>query len=323
MTVAGWLFRLLEAPRGKSKAAALTLVAVLCIEPRTRADGGSSSRRDHVVARVGPTAVVTEGELEDCIAGMPSFQRSSYGSTPDGIRRRVLSDVLISHLLLEIAAARDGLEKAPATALALDRARAMATVRALRARAGGPSAVSPEDVRAYYESNRGRFESDERVRVWRILCPTRDEAQGVLDACRQRGSTPSVFTDLAREHSRDKATYLRGGDLGFLASDGSSSFPDLRVDPAVFRAAAAVHDGEIVPTPVTENGFFAVVWRRGTIPAVHRTLDQAAASIRDTLSKTRLREATDLLLAALRTSKLRDLDASPLETLEIGDAAAR
>ncbi|HXX69812.1 MAG TPA: peptidyl-prolyl cis-trans isomerase [Polyangiaceae bacterium] len=320
------MFRFLDALHGAVKTrklVPLALVALVCLEPRTRADAGQGSRRERVVARIGAGTVVTAGEVEDLIARMPTFQRTSYGSTPETIRRRVLSEVLIDDRLLEIAAARDGIERAPATAYALDRARAMATVRALRARIGGPAAVPPEDVRAYYEANRARFESDERVHVWRILCPTRAEAQLVLDSCTQRGSTPSAFAGLAREHSRDKATYLRGGDLGFIAADGSSSFPELRVDPAIFRAAAGVRNGEIVPTPVVENGAFAVVWRRGALAAVHQTLDEAAGSIRDTLSRTRVKEETERLVATLRSSKLRDLDASPLGMLEIGDAAAR
>jgi len=325
MTVAGWRSRLVDALRGAVKARKLlplALVALVCLEPRTRADAGPGSRRERIVARIGADTVVTAGEVEDVIARMPPFQRSSYGRTPETIRRRVLGEVLIDDRLLEMAAARDGVEQAPATAYALDRARAMATVRALRARAGSPSAVSAEDVRAYYEANRARFESDERLHVWRILCPTRAEAQMVLESCAQRGSSPSAFADLAREHSRDKATYLRGGDLGFIAADGSSSFPELRVDPAIFRAAAGARNGEIVPTPVVENGAFAVVWRRGALPAVHQTLDQAAVSIRDTLSKARVKDETERLVAALRASKLRDLDASPLGMLEIGDAAA-
>lgn len=305
------------------KLAPIALAAVFCLEPRTRADAGPSARRERVVARVGATAVITVGQVEDRIARMPAFQRSSYGATPDAVRRNVVSQVLVDDALLEMAAARDDLERLPATAYALERARAMATVRALRARLGDPSTVSSDEVRSYYDANRARYESEERVRIWRILCPTRDEAQMVLESLHQRGSTPNAFIELAREHSRDKGTYLRGGDLGFIAADGSSSFPELRVDPAIFRAAAGVHDGEIVPTPVVEDEAFGVVWRRGTIPATHRSLEQAFTSIRDALSKDRVRQETSRLVATLRSSKLRDLDASPVETLEIdADAAA-
>ena len=304
------------------RCASIALLAVFCVEPRTRADAGTPSLRDRVVARVGSSAVVTVGEVEDRIARMPLFQRLSYGATADLIRRRVLSDAIIDDRLLEIAAARDQLERAPATAFVLDRARSMATVRAVRARVGDPAAVADEHVRAYYEANRARYESVERVHVWRILCSTREDAQSVLDACRRRGSTPDAFIDLAREHSRDKGTFLRGGDLGFVAADGSSSFPELRVDPAIFQAAEGVRDGEIVPAPVVESDGFGVVWRRGTSPAVRLRLDQVTSSIRDALAKARVREETEGLVAKLRASKLRDLDASPLETLEIGADAA-
>lgn len=293
----------------------LALSVVVCLEPPTRAD--PPGRRDRVVARVGSAPAVTVGELEDYIARMPAFQRSIYGPTADAIRRKILSDVIIDDRLLEVAAARAHVEEAPATAFALEQVRSMATIRALRARLGGPSAVSAEDVRTYYDANRSRYHSEERIAVWRILCATRDEAQDVLDSWRRRGETRAAFADLARDRSRDRATSLRSGDLGFLAPDGSSSFSDLRVDPAVFRAAQGVRDGEMVSAPVVENDGFGVVWRRGTVPASDRNLDEVAASIRDQLASARVEEETDRLVAKLRASRLRDLDASPLETLEI------
>jgi peptidyl-prolyl cis-trans isomerase C len=76
-----------------------------------------------------------------------------------------------------------------------------------------------------------------------------------------------------------------------------------------------VHDGQLVGTPVPEGDGFSVVWRKGTLAATRRTVDQVSAQIRDALWKTRVKEETDKLIAALRAAKLHDLNASLLATL--------
>jgi peptidyl-prolyl cis-trans isomerase C len=72
-----------------------------------------------------------------------------------------------------------------------------------------------------------------------------------------------------------------------------------------------------VAEPVAEGEYFSVVWRRGTIAASKRTVVDAAAQIRDALWKGRVKEETDKLVAALRTSKLRALDAALLGAIDI------
>ncbi len=146
----------------------------------------------------------------------------------------------------------------------------------------------------------------------------------MLEATRS-DPTPTTFARLAREHSQDKATYLRGGNVGFVTAEGVSSEPGLRVDRAVVRAAQAVRDGSLVPEPVVEGDRFAVVWRRGTIASTKHAVEEVAAQIRDALWKARIKEETDKDVAALRVSKLRDLNESLLDTIAVpvGGAARR
>jgi peptidyl-prolyl cis-trans isomerase C len=314
----------------------LSVVAVGWVDPQARAAaagaidaGGRVVARPapvddaggRTVARLGPSDAITVSDLENRIADMPAFQRVAYGTTADAIRRNVLTTVLIPDRLLVMEARARHIEREPPAEYAIERALSGATIRAIRARVGDPSAVSMDEVRAYFASHPERYESGPRYQVWRILCRTREEAQAVLEACR-RDPTPKVFAELARDHSQDKATYLRSGNLGFLSEDGSSSFPDFRVDPAIVRAARWLHDGEFVSTPVAEGDYFSVLWRRGTIPAVHRTVDQVADAIRDALGRDRVKAETDRLLGALRSSKVRDVNASLLETIESPSAEA-
>jgi peptidyl-prolyl cis-trans isomerase C len=280
-------------------------------EPFARGDAGD---RALVVARVGPTRTITVGQLEDRLAAVPPFQRSTFGSGADGAKRGFLDQVLVREELLALGGEAQGLASQPGTAFALERARSEGTLRAIRDRVGKASAIPQADVEAYYEANRARYDTPERYQVWRILCKTRDEADTVLAAAK-KDPTPKAFTELARDHSQDKATYMRGGNLGFVTADGTSNEPGWTVDASVMKAVQSVRDGDLVPSPVSEGEYFAVVWRRGTIAATRRSVEDAAAQIRDTMWKTRVKDETDKLLASLRASKLHDLNESILETL--------
>jgi hypothetical protein len=289
-------------------------------------DGGASdaARRAAVVVRVGAgpsSRAITVGEIEDGLAAMPPFQRTMFGATPDAVRRAFLVDVLVRGALLDLAAQAADVAIHPAVQYALDRARSSATLRAVRAAAAPASSAPMSEVQAYYDENRARYHAPERIQVWRILCATREDAVSVLGAA-LANPTPREFTELAREHSQDKATNLRGGNLGFLTPDGQSNEPGLQVDPAIVMAAEAVRDGDFVRTPIAEGAYFAVVWRRGTIAASDHPLQEVAAQIRDTLWKVHVKEDADALLARLRSARLRDLDDDVLRFEDIPPPAA-
>jgi peptidyl-prolyl cis-trans isomerase C len=290
---------------------ALVLASFLAFRPTN-----AQPAVEGVVARVGTADAVTSASLAARIAAMPPFQRAAFGRTGPEVARRYLEDVVVPERLVEAAARSDRLAEKPAVALAVDRVLSGATVRAVRARVGSPSTVAADEVRAYYEANRARYDAPERYKVARVLCRTRDEALAVIAAARA-DSTPKAIAALAREHSQDKGTNLRGGDLGFVTEDGTSDEPGLKVDPAVVRAARSVADGELVPQPVAEGDLFAVVWRRGTIAARKHTADDVAPEIRDAVAKARVKEETDRLLAALHASRVRDENASLLDGLEL------
>ena len=278
-------------------------------------DGGAGARRSHVVARVGSRSV-TVGDLEDRLAKLAPIQRAAFGSAADAIRRRFLTEVVLRDELLAQGAADEGLAKQPPAAYQIERALSEAAVRSLRDAIGAASAIPMNDVQDYFDHNRERYDTPERYHLWRILCKTRDEARSVLDAT-LKDPTPLTFGTLAREHSVDKATNLRAGNLGFVTAEGTSNEPGLRVDPSIVRAAQTVRDGALVPEPVAEGDYFSVVWRRGTVAATKRSVGDEAAQIRDSLWKARVKARTDELVARLRAERLRALDASLLSKIDI------
>jgi hypothetical protein len=291
--------------------------AVLLHAPAPRADvvdaaAQSDAHRRAIAVRVGPQAI-TVGELEDRISPVPRFQLRLFGRTAPEVVRGFFDRVMLRDVLLSLGAADRHLDKDIAVEQGVERALSSATLRATIAEAGTLASIPAEDVQRYYDANRARYDSSARVQIWRILCRTKDEAQSVLDQARKVGD-PSVFTQLARDHSQDKATFLRAGNLGFVTEGGVSSEPGVTVDPGIYDAALGVKDGELVPAPVPEGTGFSVVWRRGSQPAVHRSLAEADVQIRDTLLRQKRELAQKALIDRLRAQKL-----SMVEDTAVGD----
>jgi peptidyl-prolyl cis-trans isomerase C len=292
----------------------LAVVGVLVAASAHAQPNADEARRAKVVARVGERTV-TVGELEDRLAGVPPWQATTFGSTKDEIARAFLDQVIVRDLLLVSAAEQRGLSKKLPYSHQLRRALSTAALRAVRKDIPTAAAIPMEDVRRYYEDNRSHFDSPERINLWRILVATRAEAETVLEAAK-REPTITKYNELARQHSIDKATNMRGGNLGFLGPDGVSNEAGVKVDPALVKAASGVADGSFVATPVPEGGGFAVVWRRATVPATRRTVDEAAAQIRTTLYRQRTEAAEKKLIDDLRAKRLEHVDEAPLAIIE-------
>lgn len=274
------------------------------------------ARRAKVVARVGERTI-TVGELEDRLAVVPPFQLQTFGATREEATRKFLEDVVIHEQLLVAGARARKLDAALPWQHQVARARSNATLRASRAALPNANALSSEDVQRYYEANRARYDAPERVNLWRILCKTKEEAASVLETAK-RDQTIAKWNELAREHSIDKATYLRGGNLGFVADDGKSNEAGLVVERALVAAARQVKDGELVQAPVAEGKGFAVVWRRMTTPANKQSLEDASAQIRATLYRERVETAERALLEELRKQHLREVHPDLLKIVELG-----
>jgi len=292
-------------------AAAPTGAAPSSIPPST----DDLARRARVVLTVG-SRKVTVGELEDHLAAIPPYQTQVLGASREAVARAYVDQVLVRDLVLAGGAENRHLDQQLPTSQLLARSLSSATLRKSRGPYASAAAVPAEDVRRYYDENRIRFDSPERINLWRILCKTRDEAATVLDATK-RDATLAKYNELAREHSIDKATNLRGGNLGFVAPDGTSNEAGVKVDPALVKAAQAVKDGELVPQPVLEGSAFAVVWRRGTVPPNKRTLEEASAQIRAALYRERTEATEKKLIDDLRTKHVKEVNTGLLGLIEL------
>ena len=294
-------------------------LAMLGLSPRpagaTAAEDAERARRAVVVAKIGETPI-TVGELESRLAAVPRFQLRDFGATPEEIRRGFLERIVIPEVLLaEGAKASRVADKAPWVGQ-IARAKSGAALRAVRAQVPLGEAITEADVRAYYDKNLSFYDSPERIHVFRILVATQAEAEALV-ATLKKDLTLKAFTDLSRDKNLDKATAMRGGNLGFLGPDGASNEAGLKADPALVVAAKTVRDGELVPKPVAEGTSFAVVWRRGTVAATKKTLEEASAQIRDTLVRRKLEEATRSHIDELKAKHVSQRDDGPLSVFNV------
>jgi peptidyl-prolyl cis-trans isomerase C len=278
-------------------------MAVVCaastgLSLRAEAQPAAAPAADAPVARVGDVAI-TASEVERRLAQVPPFQLQTFGRTPEEIRKNFVSQVLVRELLLAQGAAA---QKLTERADVQDRIRGVlrsALLQRIQTEAAASSPVTDEEVRAYYEAHRDRFSSPAMVALWRILVATREEAEAILTELKKDPS-PQRFKEIAREKSLDKATSMRGGDLGFVASDGTTAEPALKVAPGLLSAAAGVKDGELVPEPVPEGDGFAVLWRRQSRKPVSRSIEQEGPSIRQILAHGKAEAQVKQLLDRLR-----------------------
>ena len=264
------------------------------------------------VARVGKEAISADA-LTRRLARIPEFQRAALGDTPDKLKQAVLSTQLIPELLYAQEAERLELQEQPALRQRERERLREAMDRELRRESAAQTPVTSADIQAYFEANRSRFETPRRIHVWRIL--TDDEALAKKIIAESTGvDGVQRWSTFARDSSLDKATHLRNGDLGFVHPDGNTDTPTLRVDPALFTAAEPLADGELLPEPLKQGLHFAVIWRRGSMKAITRTLAQEEGAIRQVLERQRLELSRDELLGALRAKYVTASNEALLES---------
>jgi len=268
----------------------------------------------------GPAVVSAGSETADAAAvaralrRVPAFQRAALG-TDDAARRHAVVERLLAPELQGAAEARArGLDKRPRTADRLRELYSRAMDAELLRQTAEQQPVTDADVQKYFDDHRDRFETPRRIRIWRILVNDEELAKKIISEAQGAGG-PARWRNFARDSSLDTATKMRDGDLGFVRPDGSTETPQLRVDPALFAAVDKLSDGQLLPEPLKVQAGIAVVWRRGSLPPISRTVAQEAPAIRTVLSRERLEAARHDLLAQLRKQSLKALDAQLLDTL--------
>ncbi len=272
-----------------------------------------------VIIHVGP-ATMTADAVSRRLAALPSYQLARYGATPEEQKKKFVQEALVPEMLFGEEALARKLDAEPKLQDKVREALRDAIDRSLRDEALKAEPITTAEIQKYYDENKSRYETPKRLKIWRIQVPDEPAAKAII-ALAKGADGPKRWTEEARERSLDKATAQRSGDLGFVRPDGSTDVPRVRVDPAVFAAADKVPDGTVVPLPVKEGDAFSVLWRRGSIEATKRTIEDETESIRQVLERRRIEAARQALLKKLETEQLKESHPDLLQHIEVESAS--
>jgi hypothetical protein len=261
------------------------------------------------------TATMSADAVSRRLAALPSYQLARYGKTASEQKKNFVDQVLVPEMLYGEEAKQRKLDQSPAMQDRMREALRDALDRSLREEVLAKQPVTADEIKQYYDENKARFETPKRLRLWRIQVADEATAKDII--AQSKGTDgPKHWADLARDKSLDKATAQRGGELGFVRADGSTDVPRIQVDPAVFAAADKVPDGTLLPQPIHEGDRWSVIWRRGSVEATKRTVEDETPSIRQILERRRVDKARQDLIAELKKDHVSELHPELLSNID-------
>ena len=117
----------------------------------------------------------------------------------------------------------------------------------LRALVGPEIEVTEDEIRSYFDENRERLGQPEQVRARHILVETEEQAKEL----KERLAAGEDFAALAKEHSIDRGSAARGGDLGWFGRG-------VMVEPFE-KAAFSLKPGEVSDPVQTDFGYHLIL----------------------------------------------------------------
>lgn len=190
----------------------------LCAAVTAVCAAGVASAEEQALVQ-GPRISITEADIQADSLRMPVEMRSIVLARPQTVTQ-IATNLYARRAMAESAEAQK-LAKDPDVQAALRIARDKVLSDAYLAKldkAHTPSAEAAEGLaRNVYKAKPERFQAQEEVRARHILIAgegdeQRAQAQKLLEELKTGGD----FAKLAREHSADKGSAAKGGDLGFF-----------------------------------------------------------------------------------------------------------
>lgn len=268
------------------------------------------------LAKIDNTSI-TQADFDREFQSLPDYAQQMF--TDAAGKEKFLNEIINKELLYK-EALKKGYDKGDAFTRKLEEFKKLSLVSELfEKEIMAKAKVSDQDIKDYYEKNKGDFVIAKEIRASHILVKTEEEAQKVLARLKQGDK----FEAVAKEVSVDTASAKNGGDLGF--------FKKGQMVPEFERAAAMLKVGETSSSPVkTQFGFHIIkVTDKKVGEAVE--FDKVKDMIAQKLSGERQKEAFDKYIADLRNTHkveinkeaLSKADQAPAKTEKPQEAPAK
>jgi peptidyl-prolyl cis-trans isomerase C len=237
--------------------------------------------------------VITVQELQDNINRQSPYIRARYASKE---QKRVFLDNMVRFEVLAREAARRGLDRDPEVVQTMKSAMITKLLKAELASGLKPDDIPEEELRAYFEANRDRFNKEEEVRVSAIVLAKKPQADEVAALARgPEGQSNRGFRELVVRYSVDQESKLRGGDLRYFEKD-TKDVPQ----PVVEAAFQLSRTGEVAG-PIEADKKFYIIKQTGRRGAVSKTYDKVKREIQNELYKGKREGSQRQLVDRLRS----------------------
>ena len=237
---------------------------------------------------------ITSSEFDLRWSQIPEFARKTYAGT-DG-RKRFLDELITRELLLQEAKKR-GIDRERALLERTERFKERSILDGLmREEVDARVTVTQEEIKTYYEANRGSFTAPDELRASHILVKNEADAADV----RKRLEQGEDFAALARKVSLDVSTKVKGGDLGIIKKG--------QTVPEFEKALLNLKVGETSGPVPTQFGYHIIKLTDRT-PGLSLSLEDAKDQAREQVLVEKKRKRFDELVAMLRSkAKIRVAD---------------
>ncbi|HKU44660.1 MAG TPA: peptidyl-prolyl cis-trans isomerase [Polyangiales bacterium] len=276
--------------------------AVLCLsgvltparaEPPPDAAAEAAQRAQVVATFEG--GQVTVGDLEDALSASGAFGSQRYLDKP---ALQALLDRSLRFELLAAEAERRGYGKNSNVVQAIKQNAVQAMLKQEVDAKVTPKTVPAAAVQKYYDEHIDEFVRPELRRASLVLVPTEAEANGLLEQA--KAADARGFRELARLHSKDETSRLRGGDLRYFDAKGKPDDGETPLDAALVKPVFALKDiGDTTGVVKTTAGF-AILKLTGLRAAHAESAKQADERIRMRLWREQREAAIDAMLVELR-----------------------
>lgn len=276
-----------------SKRSYMRAIGVAALLFVTNACSGNSDTSSKVLAVINGKEI-TSSEFDLRWSQVPEFARKTYAGV-DG-RKRFLDELVTRELLLQEARKR-GIDRDRTLLERIERFKERSILDALmREEVDARSAVTQEEIKAYYDANRGSFITPDELRASHILAKSEAEAADF----KRRLDQGEDFAALARRASLDVSTKNKGGDLGIIKK--GQTVPDFE------KALLNLRVGETSGPVHTQFGYH-LIKLTDRAPGLPLSMEEAKDQVREQVLVEKKRKRFDELVASLRAkAKIRVAD---------------